>query len=108
MPPLRPPPESPEDKAIQLAEGLFCHDRGVVLRPPLQYRVQLADQRVLRQCSAAFDDLTHFPIERRDVLLRGLDQQLGIPIRRFRHVLPEIPPQKIEALVDVRDLRFLP
>src|SRR3990167_5007125 len=79
MPALRPPPDSPENQIVQLAEGLLCHDWGMVLRPPLQYRIQMADQRFLRQSPAAFNDLAHLPIERRGVFLRGLDQQIGLP-----------------------------
>src|SRR5690554_1617545 len=74
MPTLCPPPESPENNAVQLTEGFLGHHWRVIIAPPPQYCIQAPNQCFLRHCSAISYYLPYPPVERLHVTFGWLDQ----------------------------------
>ena len=85
---------------IDTSERLFRDDVLMIIRPALDHRVEHSDQFVLIQCFVPFDRRAYFLQEGCHIRFRRFDQQLAA-------VLADVLAQKIEALVNVRDLGLL-
>src|SRR5437867_7764094 len=94
-----PCPEPPVQQRLQARERLLRYGVTMVLRPASQHRVEQANKLLLLHGQMAADRLPQLVIERLHVLLTGLDEQLS-------RVPPEIPPQEVEAFVNVHDARL--
>ena len=99
MPATCPARQPPPQQRVEFAERLLGDHRSVVLSPASQDRVQQLDEVRLLHRLMRHHDLPDLAVERFHVLLARLDQQDS-------RVLPEIPAQEIEPLVDVRDSRL--
>src|ERR1700730_6375650 len=97
MPAFGPPHKPPEQQRLHARERLFGDHGTVILRPAPQHGVQQSNEVLLLGPEIVADDLLKLFIERLHVLLTGLDEQRS-------RVLSEIPPQKVETLIDVYDL----
>ena len=100
MPSFGPRPQGFEDGGVHTIEGLFAHHMSVIVGPAPNHGIELGDHIRRGSLLVGLHDLPDLTQECLDILSGGLDQQ-------FARVLAYVLAQKIEAVLDVREVGFL-
>ena len=68
MPALGPAPQRPKDGIINLGESLFTADVAMIVRPPPNEGIELADQITCGGLFVGFDEMANFSQKGLDAL----------------------------------------
>lgn len=82
-----------------MGEGFLGDGPAVVVGPPTDQRIQKANHVDLLRLFVSFNPIPDFRQNRFHILFRRFNQELPV-------ILSEIPPEKIEPLVDVGNKGF--